>query len=59
MEKRRLLEGLGPSATSVLTLPSSCKVANYVFDELLALEHALSAQIKAIGERCVSLWGKQ
>ncbi len=29
------------------------------FDELLALEHALSAQIKAIGERCVSLWGKQ
>jgi hypothetical protein len=27
-------------------------------DELLALEHALSAQIEAIGERCVSLWGK-
>ncbi len=28
------------------------------FDELLALEHALSTQIEAIGERCVSLWGK-
>jgi len=27
-------------------------------DELIALEHALSAQIEAIGERCVSLWGK-
>jgi len=27
-------------------------------DELLALQHALSAQIEAIGERCVSLWGK-
>ena len=26
--------------------------------ELIALEHALSAQIEAIGERCVSLWGK-
>jgi len=27
--------------------------------ELLALERALSAQIEAIGERCVSLWGKE
>ncbi len=27
-------------------------------DELLALERALGAQIEAIGERCVSLWGK-
>jgi len=27
-------------------------------DELIALEHALSAQIEAIGERCVTLWGK-
>ena len=27
-------------------------------NELLALERALSAQIEAIGERCVSLWGK-
>ena len=27
-------------------------------DELLQLQHALSAQIEAIGERCVSLWGK-
>ena len=26
--------------------------------ELLALERALGAQIEAIGERCVSLWGK-
>jgi len=26
--------------------------------ELLALERALSAQISAIGERCVNLWGK-
>ena len=26
--------------------------------ELIALEHALSTQIEAIGERCVSLWGK-
>ncbi len=28
------------------------------FDELLQLQHALSTQIEAIGERCVSLWGK-
>ena len=27
-------------------------------DELLQLQHAHSTQIKAIGERCVSLWGK-
>ncbi len=27
------------------------------FDELLALEHALSTQIEAIGEQCVTLWG--
>ncbi len=27
-------------------------------NELLALERALGAQIKRIGERCVSLWGK-
>ena len=33
------------------TLPST-------FDELLQLQHALSTQIEAIGERCVSLWGK-
>jgi len=26
--------------------------------KLLALERALSAQIEAIGERCVTLWGK-
>ncbi len=26
--------------------------------ELLALERTLGAQIEAIGERCVSLWGK-
>ena len=26
--------------------------------ELIALERALSTQIKAIGERCVTLWGK-
>ncbi len=26
--------------------------------ELLVLERALGAQIEAIGERCVSLWGK-
>ncbi len=32
-------------------MPSSLK-------ELLALERALGAQIEAIGERCVSLWGK-
>ncbi len=32
-------------------MPSSLK-------ELLALERALGAQIKRIGERCVSLWGK-
>ncbi len=27
-------------------------------DELLQLQHALSTQIRAIGERCVTLWGK-
>ncbi len=27
-------------------------------EELLQLQHALSTQIEAIGERCVSLWGK-
>jgi len=27
-------------------------------NKLLALERALGAQIEAIGERCVSLWGK-
>ncbi len=27
-------------------------------NELLALERALGAQIEAIGERCVTLWGK-
>ena len=26
--------------------------------ELLELTHALNAQIEAIGERCVTLWGK-
>jgi len=29
-----------------------------MWNELLALEHALSTQIEAIGERCVSLWGR-
>lgn len=33
-------------------MPSSLK-------ELFTLERALSAQIEAIGERCVSLWGKE
>ncbi len=28
-------------------------------NELLALERALGAQIEAIGERCVTLWGKE
>ena len=28
------------------------------FDELLQLQHAHSTQIAAIGERCVTLWGK-
>jgi hypothetical protein len=28
-------------------------------DELLQLQHAHSTQIKRIGERCVSLWGKE
>ncbi len=28
-------------------------------NELLALERALSTQIKRIGERCVTLWGKE
>ncbi len=28
------------------------------FDELLQLQHVHSTQIEAIGERCVSLWGK-
>ena len=32
-------------------MPSSLK-------ELLALERALGAQIEAIGERCMTLWGK-
>ncbi len=27
--------------------------------ELLALERALGAQIEAIGERCITLWGKE
>ena len=27
-------------------------------NELLSLQHALRAQIEAIGEQCVSLWGK-
>ncbi len=27
-------------------------------EELLQLQHAHSTQIEAIGERCVSLWGK-
>jgi len=27
-------------------------------EELLQLQHAHSTQIKSIGERCVSLWGK-
>ena len=27
-------------------------------EELLQLQHALSTQIEAIGERCLSLWGK-
>ncbi len=27
------------------------------FEQLLELEHALSVQIEAIGEQCVSLWG--
>lgn len=27
-------------------------------DELIALAHALSAQIEASGERCITLWGK-
>ena len=27
-------------------------------EELLQLQHAHSTQIKRIGERCVSLWGK-
>ena len=33
-------------------------VVQGTLSELIALEHALSAQIEAIGERCVSLWGK-
>ncbi len=28
------------------------------WNELLKLQHALSTQIEAIGERCLSLWGK-
>ncbi len=28
------------------------------FEQLLELEHALSAQIEAIGEQCLALWGK-
>ncbi len=28
-------------------------------EELLQLQHAHSTQIKRIGERCVSLWGKE
>ncbi len=28
-------------------------------EELLQLQHAHSTQIEAIGERCVSLWGKE
>ena len=28
------------------------------FEQLLELEHALSAQIEAIGEQCLSLWSK-
>ncbi len=32
-------------------MPSSLK-------KLLALERALGAQIEAIGERCITLWGK-
>ncbi len=27
--------------------------------ELIELEHALSAQIEAIGKQCITLWGKQ
>ncbi len=33
-------------------MPSSLK-------ELLALERALGAQIEAIGERCITLWGTE
>ena len=28
------------------------------WNELLQLQHALRTQIEAIGERCVTLWGK-
>jgi len=28
-------------------------------EELLQLQHAHNTQIEAIGERCVSLWGKE
>jgi len=33
-------------------------VMQATLSELIELEYALSAQIEAIGERCVSLWGK-
>ncbi len=54
MAKHRLLEGLGAGAGSVLKATHEPSTLN----ELLALERALGAQIEAIGERCVSLWGK-
>jgi len=57
MEEHRLLERCWTSAASARTRRSSLQVAQHV-DELLSLEHALSTQIEAIGERCVSLWGK-
>ena len=33
-------------------------VMQTTLSELIELEHALSRQIEAIGEQCVSLWGK-
>ncbi len=57
MEKRGYWKDVGQALASYARqsirddMPST-------LDELIALEHALSAQIEAIGERCVSLWGK-
>ena len=37
---------------------SRLRTSPSTLNELLALERGLGAQIEAIGERCVSLWGK-
>ncbi len=52
-----LLARFGPGLAIVLKATHEKCYAS-TLDELIALEHALSAQIEAIGERCVSLWGK-